>query len=124
MSPVSEFVTLCRRLAGQVYPRARVKIVSVQLRQSEYLDITAEVDAGSWKDTVLFRFVRASGMIGEPVLRDMYTRTRDMKAGRGICIAPASFSAGAKSFVEGRVLELMDKQGLLKLLSKVQWGGA
>lgn len=124
LAPVSEFVTLCRRLAAQVYPRTRVKIVSVSLRQSEYLDIAAEVDAGSWKDTVLFRFVRASGVIGEPPLHDMYQRTRDVKAGRGVCVAPASYSPAAKSFVEGRVLELLDKQALLKLLSRVQWGGA
>jgi tetratricopeptide (TPR) repeat protein len=124
MSPVSEFVTLCRRLVAQVYPRSRVKIVSVSIRQSEFLDIAAEVDAGSWKDTVLFRFVRASGVIGEPPLRDMYARTRDLKAGRGVCIAPGSYSPGAKAFVEGRVLELLDKQGLLKLLARVPWGGA
>ncbi len=124
MSPISEFVTLCRRLAAQVYPRTRVKIVSVSIRQSEYLDIAADVDAGSWKDTVLFRFVRASGVTGESALRDMYTRTRELKAGRGVCIAPGSYSPGAKAFVEGRVVELMDKQGLLKLLSRVPWGGA
>jgi tetratricopeptide (TPR) repeat protein len=124
LAPVSEFVTLCRRLAAQVYPRSRAKIVSVSLRKSEYLDIAAEVDAGSWKDTVLFRFVRASGVIGEPPLHDMYERTRDLKAGRGVCIAPASYSPAAKSFVEGRVLELLDKQALLRLLSKIQWGGA
>lgn len=121
LSPISEFVTLCRKLAALVYPRTRTKILSVSLRQSEYVDITAEVDAGAWHDTVLFRFIRASGVIGELALRDMYAKLKEIKAGRGICIAPASFSGSAKAFIEGRVLEVMDKPGLIKLLARVQW---
>ena len=121
LSPTSEFATLCRKLAVLVYPRTRTKILSVSLRQSEYVDITAEVDGGSWHDAVLFRFVRASGVIGEPALRDMYAKLKELKAGRGICIAPASFSGSAKAFLEGRVLDVLDKPALIKLLAKVQW---
>jgi tetratricopeptide (TPR) repeat protein len=121
LSPISEFVTLCRKLAVLVYPRTRTKILSVSLRQSEYVDITAEVDAGAWHDAVLFRFMRASGVIGELALRDMYAKLKEIKAGRGICIAPATFSTSAKAFTEGRVLDVMDKPALIKLLARVQW---
>jgi hypothetical protein len=44
-----------------------------------------------------------------------------MKAGRGVCIAPAAFSPAAVAFAEGRVLDVVDKPTLLKLLAKVQW---
>ncbi len=121
LAPTSEFVTLCRKLAVLVYPRTRAKILSVSLRKSEYVDITAEVIGGAWQEAVLFRFVRATGIIGELALRDMYAKLKEIKAGRGICIAPASFSASATAFIEGRVLDVMDKPGLIKLLAKVQW---
>ena len=45
LSVTSEFVTLCRRLCVHVVPRSRTKILSVALRQSEYVDITTEIDA-------------------------------------------------------------------------------
>ena len=121
LAPISEFVTLCRKLAALVYPRTRTKILSVSLRKSEYVDITAEVNAGAWQETVLFRFVRATGVIGELALRDMYAKLKEIKAGKGVCIAPAAFSPSAVTFIEGRILDVMDKQALIKLLAKVQW---
>jgi tetratricopeptide (TPR) repeat protein len=124
VSPTSDFVTLCRRLCGFAVARSRAKILAVALRQREYVDITAEVDTGSWHATVLFRFVRAGGVIGEMVLRDMYARIREIKAGRGICVAPASFSPAAVAFAESRILDLVDKPALLKLLAKIQWTAA
>jgi hypothetical protein len=51
----------------------------------------------------------------------MYAKLKEIKAGRGICIAPATFSTSAKAFTEGRVLDVMDKPALIKLLARVQW---
>ena len=124
LSPTSEFVTLCRRLCVHIVAKARTKILSVALHKSESVDITAEVDAGARHEVVLYRFVRASGVISEPALRDMYAKTREIKAGRGVCIAPAAFSPSAKTFAEGRVLDTVDKQGLLTLLARIQWAQA
>ena len=119
LSPTPVFVTLCRTLASAIFPRARVKILTVSIRRSEYIDIAADVDAGSWHDVVLYRFVRGSALVGELVLRDLYAKLKELKGARGVCVAPASFSESAKSFVQNRVLDLVDKPVLIKLLQKV-----
>jgi hypothetical protein len=96
-----------------------VKILTVSIRRSEYIDIAADVDAGSWHDVVLYRFVRGSALVGELMLRDLYAKLKELKGARGVCVAPATFSESAKSFVQNRVLDLVDKPVLIKLLQKV-----
>ncbi len=119
LSPTSDFVTLCRKVALSFYARSKTKLVNISFRQSEYVDIVAEVDTSKWSDIILFRFMRTTGMIGELMLRDLYAKLKEIKGGRGVCIAPATFSEGAKSFVEARIVDLIDKAGLIKLLAKV-----
>jgi tetratricopeptide (TPR) repeat protein len=122
LSPTSDFVTLCRKIALSFFPRSKTKLLNISFRQSEYVDIVAEVDTSKWSDIILFRFVRTTGMIGELLLRDLYTKLKEIKGGRGVCIAPATYSEGAKSFVEARIVDLIDKPALNKLLSRVPEG--
>jgi tetratricopeptide (TPR) repeat protein len=119
MAPTSDFVTLCRKMALGFYVKSKTKLVNISFRQSEYVDIVAEVDTSKWSDIILFRFVRTTGMIGELLLRDLYAKLKEIKGGRGVCLAPATYSEGAKSFVEARIVDLIDKAGLIKLLAKV-----
>jgi len=122
MSPTSDFVTLCRKMAAGFYPKSKTKLTNISFRQSEYVDIVAEVDTSKWSDTVLFRFCRTNGVLGELVLRDLYAKLKEIKGGRGICVCPGTYSEGAKSFVEARIIDLIDKAGLIKLLARIPEG--
>ncbi len=114
----NEFLALCRKLATNYYPRSHTKVVNVAITSNEYVDILTEVSTNQSEEIALFRFVRSSGSIGELLLRDLYATLKEVRAGRGICIAAGSFSEGAEHYVEARLIDLVDKQGLLKLLGK------
>lgn len=123
MASDADFVSLCRRLTGTFFKRANTKITDIQVRKGEYSDILAEVETSSWADIVLFRFVRTTGTVGELVLRDLHSRIKETKAGRGFCICAGSFSETATQFVEARFIDLVDKPALLKSMGKLGSGG-
>ncbi len=115
----SEFVTLCRKLAVRYFNNATTKLVNISLQRGEFADILAEVHTTQWEEMVLFRFIRSQGAIGELLLRDLYARSKELRAGRSVCVAAGSFSEQAQSFVEARLIDLVDRDQLLKILSKM-----
>lgn len=119
----SDYVSLCRRICTTFFAKARTKIIDIYVGEGDFSDILAEVETPSWEDTILFRFIRSTGSIGEFVLRDLYTKSKDLKAGRAFCITAGNFSDGASKFVEARSIDLIDKDGLLKSLNKLQRQG-
>jgi len=119
MAGSSEFIGLCRRIASRYYAHSNTKLINISLRKGEYADILAHVRTPQWEDQVLFRFVRSQGSIGEFLLRDLYAHTKDIRAGRAVCVAAGAFSEQAREFVEARMIDLVDYEGLLKLLKKI-----
>jgi tetratricopeptide (TPR) repeat protein len=119
MSTTSEFVGLCRRIVMKYFPGSITKITDISAGSSEQVDILAEVSNPRWEDVVLFRFVRSSGAVGELVLRDLYSRMKEVHAGRGICASAGVYSEAAVSFVEARLIDLVGKEELTKLLKAV-----
>lgn len=119
LSPVSDFVALCRKLTMTFFPDAKVKIVDISVQKNDYADILTEVSTQKWEDSILFRFVRTSGDIGELILRDLYSRIKEVKAGRGYCITTGSFTESAQNFVEARLIDLVEKDELMDRLKKV-----
>jgi tetratricopeptide (TPR) repeat protein len=119
MAASSEFVTLCRRLAGTYYPNSTAKLLNISLRKGEYADILAQVRTPKWEDQVLFRFVRSQGAIGELLLRDLYVHAKEVRAPRAVCVIAGTFSEQARGFVEARMIDLVDKDGLLRILKKL-----
>ncbi|MEW5817086.1 MAG: tetratricopeptide repeat protein [Spirochaetota bacterium] len=119
ISPPSEFTALCRKIAESYYPKAKVKITDISLHKSEYADILTEVTTNEWEDIILFRFIRTTGPVGELMVRDMYTRIKEVKAGRGFCLSAGDFSDEARQFVEARLIDLIDKKELMKKLSSL-----
>ncbi|MCK5200312.1 MAG: restriction endonuclease, partial [Spirochaetales bacterium] len=71
-------------------------------------------------DTILFRYIRATGQVGEFVLRDLYSKTKEVKAGRGFCITAGDFTEGAHQFVEARLIDLIDKKQLMQKMEKLE----
>jgi tetratricopeptide (TPR) repeat protein len=119
IAPISEFVSLCRKLASNFYTDARAKLIDISIIKNEYIDILAEVSAKRWEDIVLFRFIRSTGTVGELVLRELYSRCKELRAGRGFCLSAGTYSEGAKQFVEARLIDLIEKKELMKLFSRL-----
>lgn len=115
----SDFISLCRRLSSTFFAKARTKIMDIQVAKGDYSDILAEVETPNWEDMILFRYVRTTGTVGEMVLRDLYTKSKDLKAGRAFCICAGTYSDTAVKFVEARSIDLIDKNGLQKYFAKL-----
>lgn len=119
IAPSSEFVSLCRRMVTTFYKNAKVKIVDVQVQKNEYADILTEIETARWEDVILFRFLRGTGQVGELVVRELNSRLKETRAGRGFCITAGSFSETASHFVEARLIDLLDKEKLLDIFNKL-----
>ena len=118
MSANSDFIALCRKIVSVFYTRASVKIIAIEAKP-DVAEIQTEIETAKWEDSVVFRFYRSTGSVGELYVRDFHGRLRDLKAGRGICITAGSFSADATKYVEGRPIDLVDKTNLLKIFTKL-----
>ncbi|MBN2737259.1 MAG: tetratricopeptide repeat protein [Spirochaetales bacterium] len=119
IAPTSEFITLCRKLVSGFFPKSRTKIIDITIIKDEFTDILTEINTKKWEDIILFRFIRSTGVIGELVTRELYARCKELRAGRGFCITAGEFTEGAQSFVEARLIDLIDKPKLVKLFDQV-----
>lgn len=116
IASAADFVTLCRKIVSTFIPQAQVKILNISVQKNEYADILAEVETARWQDIIMYRFVRTTGPVGELMLRDFHARLKEAKAGRGYCFSAGEFSEEAQKFVEARLIDLIDKDGLNKIL--------
>jgi tetratricopeptide (TPR) repeat protein len=119
MGASSEFVTLCRRIATRYYANSNTKLANISLKKGQYADILAHVRTPQWEDQVLFRFVRSQGAIGELLLRDLYVHAKDIHAPRAVCVTAGTFTEQAQEFAEARMIDLVEKDNLLKMLKKL-----
>ncbi|MFP4363269.1 MAG: CDC27 family protein [Spirochaetia bacterium] len=116
MAPTSEFVTVCRKIASHFFPKAKVKIQDISVQKAEYADVLAEIHTPKWEDLVLFRFIRTTGTSGEFIVRDLHSRIKEVRAGRGFCLSAGTFTEGAKQFVEARLIDIVEKDELMNIL--------
>jgi tetratricopeptide (TPR) repeat protein len=119
MGSSADFVALCRKIVMTYFPKAKVKITNISVNKSDWADITAEVDTARWSDFIMFRFIRSQGSIGELVVRDFHSNLKDIKAGKGICVAVGQFSEEAKRYTEARLIDLIEKEKLQAILNTV-----
>jgi len=119
MAPTGDFVTLCRKVALNYFPRAKVKITNIAVNKNEWADLLAEVDTSKWSDLVMFRFIRTQGTVGEFILRDFHSHLKEVKAGKGYCLTTGTFTEEAKKFVEARLIDLIEKDRISKILDSV-----
>ncbi|MFP3090438.1 tetratricopeptide repeat protein [Treponema sp. TIM-1] len=119
MAPSADFVALCRKIVMTYYTRAKIKITNISVNKNEWADILAEVDTPKWSDVVMFRFIRTQGSIGELIVRDFHSHLKEVKAGKGICMAVGTFSDEAKRYTEARLIDLIEKEKLSAILNTV-----
>ena len=118
MSGTSEFVALCRKFVTSYYTDSYVKIEDISVA-AESIEVLCEVESAKWQDTELFRFFRSTGSIGELYIRDFHSKLRDLKCERGFCVTAGSFTDEAKKYVEGRPIDLIEKNKLVSVLKRI-----
>lgn len=114
----SDFIALCRKIVMTFYKKAHIHIQDIQATR-EQTEILTEIETSKWQDTVIFRFYRTTGSTGELFIRDFHGKIRDIKAGKGICFTAGVFTEEAKKYIDGRPIDLVDKQELAKILLKI-----
>ena len=119
MAPSADFIALCRKIVMNYIPRAKVKITNITVNKNEWADILSEVDTPKWSDVVMFRFIRTQGAVGELVVRDFHSHLKEVKAGKGYCMAVGTFTDEAKRYTEARLIDLIDKDKLTAILNTV-----
>lgn len=120
LSGSSEFANLCRKVAGYFFPEAEVKIIDISITQNQYLDIVANINTRKWEDLVVFRFIRSTGQVSDLIIRELYSKIKEERAGRGVCMTAGNFTDEAKSFVEARLIDLIERADLEKILKKIE----
>jgi tetratricopeptide (TPR) repeat protein len=119
IAPTSDFINLCKTITMDFFTKSRAKILDITIIKNQYTDILAEIDTKKWEDIILFRYIRSTGTVGELVLRELYSRCKELRAGRAFCIHAGDFSDGAKQFVEARLIDLIPKKDLIKLFERL-----
>ena len=117
LSGTSEFVALCRKLIASFFQDAFVIVEDVSIA-SESVEILCSVESNKWEAKELFRFYRNSSVIGDIYVREFHSKMRDLKCDNGYCVTMSSFSDSAHKYVEGRPIDLVEKEALVKLLKK------
>ncbi|MDR1787807.1 MAG: tetratricopeptide repeat protein [Treponema sp.] len=115
----AEFAALCRKIVAAYFSKVKVKITGVIQNRSDWADVIAEVNSARWTETIMFRFVRTQGSVGELIIRDFHAHIKEVKAGKGICAATGVFTDEAKRYTEARLIDLIGKERLLALLNTV-----
>jgi tetratricopeptide (TPR) repeat protein len=119
MGSSADFAALCRKIVLGYFPKSSVKITSVSLEKNEWADILAEIDTPKWSDTIMFRFIRDQGTVGELIVRDFHSHLKDVKAGKGVCITMGKFGEEARHYTEARLIDLIEREKLIPILNTV-----
>ena len=118
MSGTSDFVALCRKFISTYYKDSFVKVEDVQVA-SESVEIICEVETSKWEAKQMFRFYRTQNVIGDINIREFHGKLRDTKCDNGVCISMGNFSDSAHKFIDGRPIDLIEKDELVKILKRI-----
>lgn len=119
MASTSQFSILCRRIVQNYFDKSDTRITDVSSLSDDCIDILTEVITRKWEEVVIFRLMRNSSNLGDLAVRNFHMRMKDLRAGRGIFITAGTFNEKAKEFAQARLLDLLDKESLLKLLRQL-----
>ena len=118
MAGTSDFVALCRKFISTYYKDSFVKVEDVQVA-SESVEIICAIETPKWEARHIFRFYRTQNVIGDINVRDFHSRLRDTKCDNGMCVTMGSFSESAHKYIEGRPVDLIEKEELVKILKRI-----
>lgn len=119
LSNINDYSTLCKKFVLNYYQDAKVKIEDLQI-SSEGVDVMCQVFSDKWEDLELFKFFRSTGAVGELYVRSFHAKMRDTKCERGFCVTAGTYTEECRKFVEGRPIDLIDKQKLITILKRIE----
>ena len=122
MSGTSDFVALCRKFISTYHKDGFVKIEDVQVT-ADCVEIVCDVETPKWEAKQIFRFYRSQNVIGDLNVREFHSKVRDSKCDTGYCISIGNFSESAHKYIEGRPVDLIEKDELVKILKKINMFG-
>jgi tetratricopeptide (TPR) repeat protein len=115
----SGFEQMCRELVMAL----GYDIVKFTSQNGNHAMILGTEPESKWRNikvsNKLIHIFRESQPVQEPVVRGILEEMRAVNANKAICITSTKFSPGAREFASARPIDLIDKQGLAKLLKKV-----
>lgn len=120
MSSTSDFVALCRRIVMSYYQKASVKIVDISVNP-DCVEILVHIDFVRSEEVHIFRFYRSTGVISDLYVRDFHAKVSESKADKGICFTAGMFSDEARRYAEGRPIDLIEKESLVRILKKIDF---
>lgn len=120
MSSSSDFVALCRRIVMSYYQRATAKIVDISVNP-DCVEILVHIDFVRFEEIHIFRFYRSTGVISDLYVRDFHAKVSESKADKGICFTAGIFSEEARRYAEGRPIDLIEKENLIRILKKIDF---
>ncbi len=118
MASTSDFVALCRRVVMKYYQRAVAKVVDISVTP-ECVEVLMNIEFVRSEEIHVFRFYRTTGVVSDLYIRDFHAKVTETKADRGVCITAGLFSEEARRYAEGRPIDLVEKEGLIRILKKV-----
>ena len=118
MSGTSDFVALCRKFISTYYKDSYIKVEDVQVA-SESVEIICEVETPKWEARQMFRFYRTQNVIGDINIRDFHSKIRDTKCDTGVCVSIGGFSESAHKYIDGRPVDLIEKDELVTILKRI-----
>lgn len=118
MAGTSDFVALCRMFIQYHNKDGFVKIEDVSVAQ-ESIEIICYVESAKWEAKTLYRFYRTQTVIGDIYIREFHSKMRDSKCDKGICVSMGTFSENCHKYIEGRPIDLIEKDELCACLKKI-----
>ncbi len=121
---VNQFVKICKMFV-QYYInhfssfKGKIAFLELNTRAEGSLEILAEVSSGNFIELNLFVFLRSATTIGDMAIREHYNTLKEKKADKGICITAGNFSDSVKSFVESRMMKLIERDQLVDVLENI-----
>ncbi|MCR4579034.1 MAG: tetratricopeptide repeat protein [Treponema sp.] len=122
MSGTSDFVALCRKFISTYHKDGFVKVEDVQVT-TDCVEIICNVENPKWEARQIFRFYRTQNVIGDLNIREFHSKVRDSKCDTGYCISMGNFSESAHKYIDGRPVDLIEKDELVKTLKKINMFG-
>lgn len=113
------FEQMCRELVMAM----GFDIVKFSSTNGNHAVVLATEPESKWRNAKvsnkLIHIFREAAPVQEPVVRQMLEECKKVNATKVICITSTKFSPGAREFASARPIDLIDKQGLAKLLKNI-----
>jgi len=118
MSSPIEFSVICKKIALEF--AKNVVIIKSEQQKDSSVEILVQAIYKDASVTILFKFFRGASNIGQFSVREFYEKCRELKAKLGVCFTTSGYTDEAIDFSVGRVIELYDKNVLLRFLEKLR----